>query len=131
MNLNYVRLLTDCFDEMVTFYRDKLGFEVRFVDDANKYAEFSTEGATLAIFDREKMEQALGLKDESKCHECSDPIAVIFRTDDVDSLANRFKENGIVLLSDPTDRPDWSVRTFHLRDPSGNLLEFNQPIKNH
>lgn len=128
MNLNYVRLLTDCFDEMVGFYRDSLGFEPRFVDTENKYAEFTTQGATLSIFDRNLMQKALGLEDRTGRHECADSVAVIFRVDDIDGLAKKFKDKGVVLLSEPTDRPEWSVRTMHLRDPSGNLLEFNQPL---
>ncbi len=129
MNLNYVRLITDCFDEMVSFYRDKLGFEAKFVDEENKYAEFTTEGATLSIFDRNQMQKALGIEDSSKRHECSDYVVIIFRVDDVDGLADQLKEKGIVLFSEPQDRPEWSIRTLHLRDPSGNLLEFNQPLK--
>jgi catechol 2,3-dioxygenase-like lactoylglutathione lyase family enzyme len=27
------------------------------------------------------------------------------------------------------DRPEWGIRTAHFRDPDGNLIEINQPLK--
>lgn len=27
-----------------------------------------------------------------------------------------------------TRLPDWGIRTAHLRDPDGNLIEINQPL---
>jgi catechol-2,3-dioxygenase len=26
-------------------------------------------------------------------------------------------------VTEPKDMPDWGIRTFHLRDPDGNLVE--------
>ncbi len=128
MNLNYVRVLTDDFGEMVSFYRDTIGIEPRFVDEANKYAEFNTEGAVLSIFDRQAMERAIGIEDSGGMHECFDRSVIIFRVEDIDALSETLRNKGVVFVTEPMDRPEWTIRTFHIRDPSGNLLEFNQPL---
>jgi hypothetical protein len=38
------------------------------------------------------------------------------------------KARGAQFVADLTDRPDWGIRTAHLRDPDGNLIELNSPL---
>ena len=51
---------------------------------------------------------------------------VIFRTDDVDATFERFAAAGADVLQEPIDQP-YGVRDCAFRDPSGNMLRFNQP----
>ena len=53
----------------------------------------------------------------------TDRSAIIFETSDVDRFAQRLRRRRIPLLAGPTDRTEWGIRTVHLRDPDGNLIE--------
>ena len=46
---------------------------------------------------------------------------------DVDELAKRIKEHGVVLDSEPADMP-WGARAFRLRDPDGYKLAISKLI---
>ena len=52
--------------------------------------------------------------------------AVIFRTDDCDATFERIRAAGAEVLQEPIDQP-YGVRDCAFRDPSGNMLRFNQP----
>jgi catechol 2,3-dioxygenase-like lactoylglutathione lyase family enzyme len=49
--------------------------------------------------------------------------ALIFAVDDVDAVYENLKANNVNLINSPVDRPEWGLRTAHLRDPDGNLIE--------
>ena len=51
---------------------------------------------------------------------------VIFSTDDCDATFERIAAAGAEVLQEPFDQP-YGVRDCAFRDPSGNLLRFNQP----
>jgi uncharacterized glyoxalase superfamily protein PhnB len=53
---------------------------------------------------------------------------VIFRTDDCDATFERIRGAGAEVLQEPIDQP-YGVRDCAFRDPSGNMLRFNQPRK--
>lgn len=52
--------------------------------------------------------------------------AVIFTTDDCDTTFERIRAAGGEVLQEPVDQP-YGVRDCAFRDPSGNMLRFNQP----
>ncbi len=51
---------------------------------------------------------------------------LIFRTDDCDATFERIRAAGAEVLQEPIDQP-YGVRDCAFRDPSGNMLRFNQP----
>jgi uncharacterized glyoxalase superfamily protein PhnB len=51
---------------------------------------------------------------------------VIFRTDDCDATFEQIRATGAEVLQEPIDQP-YGVRDCAFRDPSGNMLRFNQP----
>ncbi|MBV8748764.1 MAG: VOC family protein [Candidatus Eremiobacteraeota bacterium] len=53
---------------------------------------------------------------------------VIFTTDDVDALFERVQASGAEVVQEPMDQ-FYGVRDCAFRDPSGNQLRFNQPLK--
>ena len=52
--------------------------------------------------------------------------AVIFTTDDCDATFEHIRASGAEVVQEPMDQP-YGVRDCAFRDPSGNLLRFNQP----
>jgi uncharacterized glyoxalase superfamily protein PhnB len=52
---------------------------------------------------------------------------LVFLTDDCDETFERISEAGADVVQEPIDQP-YGVRDCAFRDPSGNMLRFNQPL---
>ena len=114
MRLTHVRLLVDDFPRCFRFYRDVLGLEVTFGDEAGGYASFRTGDASLAIFARAEQGEAVEL------HEPGDGSIPILEAGELDAEAERLRPH---VAAGPISRPDWGIRVLYVRDPAGNLLE--------
>ena len=51
-----------------------------------------------------------------------------FSVDNVDETFAALKAKGVTFISEPTDMPDWGMRTLYLRDPEENLIELFTPL---
>lgn len=149
--LTHVRLLVDDYAACFEFYRDVLGYEATFGDAESGYADFDAGGPTLALFDRAEMLGALdggssrdpadgGSSGDPTDGETGDPrsndgadredrVAVVLAAEDLDRTHERLRERGVAFVAPPTDRPEWGIRTAHLRDPDGTLIELNEPLE--
>lgn len=74
------------------------------------------------------MAEALGTSDLPTQTKSQDGFSIILEVDSVDKTANQLKKNGVELETEPQDRPEWGIRTAHLRDPDGNLLELYESL---
>lgn len=128
-NLNYLRLLTNNFEIMWDFYATKLGMKPRLGKENGVYEEFLINGAVLSIYKREYMENALSSKLVKFPSKPQDVAVIILQVTSVDEAYKELKAKGIEFITGPQDRPDWIIRTAHLRDPDGNLIELNERIK--
>ena len=125
MPLEFARLLVADVPTSLTFYRDVLGMTVTF-DDGENYADLRvSDDFSLALFRRDLMAEAVGRSGMAPRAAVQDSFALVFGTDDVDAAADRLRGLGIRLDTEPMDRPDWGVRTLHVRDPDGHLVELN------
>jgi len=119
-----VRLLVKDFRKSWRFYRDVLGLTPVRGHGEPPYGEFQSEaGALLSIFDRKQMAKAVGLATGRYVPRYTGRSLICFETKDVDEVARRLRRKGVRLLKGPTDRPAWRLRTIHLRDPDGYLIE--------
>jgi lactoylglutathione lyase len=57
-----------------------------------------------------------------------DKVALVFSVDDVDSTTEQLRSRGAQIVVEPTGHPEWGIRTVHLRDPDGNLIEVNSQM---
>ena len=128
-NLNYIRLLTDRFEEMWDFYAIKLGMHPRLGKENGVYEEFLINGSRLSIYKREYMGHALNKELAKFPTDPQDTIVVILQVPNVDKAYEELKERGVEFITKPADREEWIIRTAHLRDPDGNLIELNEPIE--
>jgi catechol 2,3-dioxygenase-like lactoylglutathione lyase family enzyme len=129
MQLNQVRLLVTNFDGCFRFYRDVLSLPVGFGDEGNVYADFKLGGElTLALYDRQEMAQAVGTTNLPAVVDSQDRVSLTFGVDDLEATVADLQTHGVELVAEPTDRPDWGMRTAHFRDPDGNLLEIFVPL---
>lgn len=130
MRLSYVRVLVTDFAGSFRFYRDIMGFEVLWGDENNVYAEFQAGPATrLAVTARKVMAGIPGVSASAAGGANPERFMLVFEVDDVDARVAALKSRGAAFLEDPVDRPEWTVRTAHLRDPEGNLIEINTPLR--
>jgi lactoylglutathione lyase len=60
--------------------------------------------------------------------EAQDAVCIVFGVDDVDAAERRLEAAGVPIVVGATDRAAWEVRTLHVRDPDGRLVEINAPL---
>ena len=124
----YTRLLVTNFKACFLFYRDVMGFQASYGTENDSYADFNTGTVIIALFDRLVMSKAVGTSHLPADTDGQDKVCLIFSVEDVDAACQQLKKQGISLTAGPVDHPDWGIRTAHLRDPDGNLIEINQPL---
>ena len=124
MQLTQVRLLVTNFDACYRFYRDVIGLAPLFGGEGDVYADFRiNEVLTLAVFGRGAMADAIGNTGLPERAESQDTALLSFAVDDLPAAIAKLREQGVELVAQPTDRPEWGMRTAHFRDPDGNLIE--------
>jgi catechol 2,3-dioxygenase-like lactoylglutathione lyase family enzyme len=124
VKLNQVRLLVSDFAGCYRFYRDTLGLEPTWGEENDTYASFSTgTDVALALFDKAEMAVAVNTSSLPVTAQSQDAVAFIFEVADVDVAFQQLSEMGARFVTEPLDHPDWGIRTAHLRDPDGNLIE--------
>jgi predicted enzyme related to lactoylglutathione lyase len=57
-----------------------------------------------------------------------DTVCLVFGVDDVEASWLAVTSAGDYGVVPPTDHPDWGIRTAHVRDPDGTLIELNTPL---
>ncbi len=122
----HIRLLVSDFPACFRFYRDTLGFVPVFGSEDDVYTDFETGGQGIALFTRALMAEAVGSEDAPV--DAQDAAVLVLATANVDEAADALRAKGVQLVTEPTDRPLWGIRTAHFRDPDGHLVEINSPL---
>ncbi len=124
MRLGQVRLLVDDFASCFRFYRDVLGLEPSWGDEAGPYASFAADDdlGQVALFERRGQESVVALRPPG------DGCLVSFVVDDLDAAIGRIGSAGGETLGAPVTQPGWGIRAVYLRDPEGNLVEVHEEI---
>ncbi len=118
------RLLVKDFDRSWRFYRDVLGLTPVPGHGQPPYGEFRpAAGAMVSLFERKEMAKAVGLGTGRYNPRFTGRSALILETADVDAFARWLKRKKVRILAGPADRPVWGLRTVHLQDPDGYLIE--------
>ncbi|MDQ2805344.1 MAG: VOC family protein [Chloroflexota bacterium] len=125
MQLGEVRLLVNDFDGCFRFYRDVLGLTLTWGAEGEVYSSFTVGegGPTVALFARALMAAVVdtaGLADPATTQ---DRVLLAFDVGDLAATVTMLEGKGVTFLTAPADRPDWGIRTVHLRDPDGTLIE--------
>jgi predicted enzyme related to lactoylglutathione lyase len=131
MDALYTRLLVSDFAACFRFYHaalpELIGAKLIKGEETGPYANWDlNDEAVLVLFDRGFMAGAAGTADlpaEPAPHQ--DTQMLVLRVDDVDAGARVCVRNGARLVAEAQDRPQWgeNLRTAHLRDPQGTLIE--------
>ena len=120
--IDLIGIITSKFDEMVIFYRDVLGFEIKL--ELDSYVEFENPGVRFAISTHKVMADAT--EHESYLHETiGHSFELAFPVDspgEVDKYYDEIVENGATPIKSPQDMP-WNQRAAFFADPDGNIHE--------
>lgn len=135
IKLSQCFIAVDDHDKALAFYRDVLGLEVR-NDVGFEGMRWVTVGSPSQPDVSIVLEPPLADPNASPADKqaMAELLAkgllrgVIFSTDDCDATFERIRTAGGEVLQEPTDQP-YGVRDCAFRDPSGNMLRFNQPRK--
>ncbi len=123
LQLTHIRLLVSNYKNSLIFYRDVLQLDIDWGNENSGYAEFSTGNIKLALFPKDLMTQAIANNQQLSVLQIQDKTTLVFAVDDVDEVYQQLKANNTTIVTLPTDRSEWGIRTAHFRDPDGNLLE--------
>jgi len=125
MKFSNVRLLVKDFAKCFKFYTEQLGLEPAWGDETTGYASFKVADGIegFALFVSDWMAPAVGNADKEQPVGYREKSLVGFSVDNVDNAYAALKAKGVVFVNEPTDMPDWGMRTVHLRDPEDNLIE--------
>lgn len=117
---------------MVSFYRDKIGFRTSW-SDGEDFAEFETASGPLSFFMYSRKAFAEGIGERyvpPRGINQTFEVAIWLDTySDVDVEYERLLTLGVSL---PTGEPitfPWGIRCFYVADPEGNLVEIGSTSK--
>ncbi|MCY3601741.1 MAG: VOC family protein [Chloroflexi bacterium] len=117
----YPQLFTGNMERTAEFYREQLGFEVRFLfGDPPVYAQFSRDAVRLNM----RLVQAPVLDREAA--ERGELLAAYLEVEDVEGLYQEYVGRDVDFRR-PLETKPWGLTGFIVRDPDGNLLNFSEP----
>lgn len=131
MDALHPRLLVGRFAECFRFYDavlpELLGAVRQKGDESGPYANWDVaDQAVLVLFDRAAMAAAVGTAQlPAVPPPAQDGVMFVCLVADVDAGYARCLAAGALPVAAPADRPAWGpgLRTAHLRDPEGTLIE--------
>ncbi|WP_328958599.1 VOC family protein [Kitasatospora purpeofusca] len=132
MDALYHRLLVADFPACYGFYRAVLtpltGAALVKGTPDGPYATWDLDGqAVLSLFDRGLLAATVGTAalPAAPAAAAQDGTMLVFRVEDVGRAFDLCLRHGAGLVVGPTDHPEWGpgLRTAHLRDPEGRLIE--------
>lgn len=127
VQLNNPRLLVLDFQAAWRFYTQTIGLGTVTGDGSPPYGEVGDDHRFVGLFLRSAMDDLIG---PAKARPASDDrISLVFEVPDVDAVHARLMSTGVPFVQPPTDRKEWGLRTAHLRDPDGNLVELYTRLK--
>ena len=132
MRLDGFGLLVSDMTEMIHFYRDVLGFEIRETEDASN-VYLVKDGTLFLLYGRKDFEKMTDRRyDYVKGFNGHFEIALYVDTfEEVDASFRYAVANGAAPVMEPTTEP-WGQRTCYIADPEGNLIEigsWNRPYE--
>lgn len=132
MKLDGFGLFVNDMAEMIRFYRDVLGFEIK-EDENTSNVYLVKDGTLFLLYGRNDFEKMTSRKYEYlKGINGHFEIALYVDTfEEVDIEYHKAISKGATSILEPVTEP-WGQRTCYIADPEGNLIEigsFNKPFE--
>ncbi len=109
----------------ISFYRDKLGFEVRYLEPADQ-PFFAIAGRDSAQIFLKSVSEEINAQPNHTRHPSALWDAFVY-VEDPDSLAAEFASRGFTFYKEIVNRKD-GIRGFEVADCDGYVLFFGRPI---
>jgi len=121
--LDMIGIFVNDLRQMVSFYRDALGFEIDW-NGLGTYAEFKHEGIRFSMYERAQLPGLLGQTPTypSGLNGTFELAIDLPTSADADRMFERVVRAGARAVYAPRDEP-WGMRSSMVADPEGNLLE--------
>jgi catechol 2,3-dioxygenase-like lactoylglutathione lyase family enzyme len=123
MKLALVTIVTADLEPMRTFYQEVLQIEPQTY--RGNYVEFALEAGTLALW-RQSEYEAFGIAPMRGAANHS--VLIELAVEDVDGEYARLKGLPLEWVQELRTQP-WGQRTFYVRDPDGNILNFHTAVE--
>jgi Predicted ring-cleavage extradiol dioxygenase len=123
MRLDGFGLFVKDMGNMIRFYRDVLGFEIKENEDASN-VYLIKDGTLFMLYGRKDFENMTSRKYEyvKELNGHSEMALYVDTFDEVDAEFKNAVDKGAVPVLEPTTEP-WGQRTCYIADPEGNLIE--------
>ncbi|KAF5744621.1 hypothetical protein HS088_TW07G00196 [Tripterygium wilfordii] len=114
----------------VAFYAKAFGYNVRRLDESNRWGELESGQTTIAFTPAHQHEtdDITGEVQGSVSVRERAPIEVCFAYSDVDAAYKRAVEHGAVPVSEPEDK-EWGQRVGYVRDNNGIVVRMGSFVK--
>ena len=113
-------------ERAVTFYRDRLGFELEAVYDDPPYATLSLAGTRLSLAEQgHPADDRPGVELAAPTDPSRADVVLVVEVDDARAEYERLSEAGVRFLAEPYE-PPWGGCRFFCVDPDGYLVEIEQ-----
>jgi predicted enzyme related to lactoylglutathione lyase len=123
MNLNFIIVYVEDFAKMKAFYENALGMTNVGAVSSDAFATMRPSGGGAMVGLQDKKTSQLPPRWETS----GGSVELSFEVADVDATWKQWKDNGVEMISEPTDLP--FGRYFLAKDPEGHYLSafrFNQ-----
>jgi catechol 2,3-dioxygenase-like lactoylglutathione lyase family enzyme len=132
MRLDGFGLFVKDMGNMICFYRDVLGFEIKEKEDASN-VYLIKDDTLFMLYGRKDFENMTGRKYEymKGLNGHSEMALYVDTFGEVDAEFKNAVDKGAVPVLEPTTEP-WGQRTCYIADPEGNLIEigsWNKPFE--
>ena len=132
MRLDGFGLLVKDMGNMIRFYRDVLGFEIREAEDASN-VYLVKDGTLFLLYGRDDFEKMTGRK-YAYAGGVSGHFEIALYVDTFEEVDAEYRgavRRGATPVMEPATEP-WGQRTCYIADPEGNLIEigsWNRPYE--
>jgi len=122
-----IALVVSDLKRAIDFYQNKLGLKIKTNEEG--FADFETQGTTLALLEQKVAEDLAGNKVASNPKSARQLILGWDAVEDVDKLFEELKAKGVEFSTEPKTM-SWGQRVAYFSDPDGNLWEISQWVNN-
>lgn len=117
-------------DRMINWYTEKLGFQILTIEEneIRKGALLSKEDCILEIAEFKDSRPGSALRDNFEPHQFQGIFKIGFIVYNIESLYNLFHSGGVEIFF-PVVETETGYKTFGIKDPEGNIVQFFEKME--
>ena len=122
--IDYTMIMVTDMKRSLHFYRDILGFRIRF--ESEFWTEFDTEGTTLALHGGARPSPEAASAKEEKL---AGTVAIGLNVSNLEGTVRMLKGQGVRFVMEPTVREGEGIRLAVFVDPDGLPISLAEPVE--